>query len=68
MDFLGIFFTVIGLLLLLVFLRFFFQVLWPIIRQVRALNKAQKELPSHHPRRSGRNRGLRRSGITKTYI
>ena len=44
MDFLGIFFTVIGLLLLLVFLRFFFQVLWPVIRQVRALHKAQKEL------------------------
>ena len=79
MDFLGIFFTVIGLLLLLVFLRFFFQVLWPVIRQVRALNKAQKELfrqaggtdssrYRHQERREGEVTVERTSGNTRTII
>ena len=82
MDFLGIFFTVIGLLLLLVFLRFFFQVLWPVIRQVRALHKAQKELfrqadgtdssrayrYRHQERREGEVTVERISGNTRTII
>lgn len=62
MDFLGIFFTVIGLLLLLVFLRFFFQVLWPVIRQVRAFNKAQKEFFSQQGFSGNTARTERREG------
>lgn len=62
MDFLGIFFTVIGLLLLLAFLRFFFQMLWPVIRQVRALNKAQRDLFSRQGSSGNASRTERREG------
>lgn len=43
MGFFEIFFTLVGVLLLLAFLRFFFRFLWPVIRQVRALRKAQRD-------------------------
>ncbi len=43
MSFFGVFFAVIGVLVLLALLRFFFRFVLPIIIQMRALRKAQKQ-------------------------
>lgn len=43
MSVFGVFFTVLGLLILAALLRFFFRFVLPILIQMRALRKAQKE-------------------------
>ena len=43
MGFFETFFALLGILFLLGAVRFFFRFLWPVIRQVRALSKAQQD-------------------------
>lgn len=63
MSFFEAFFTLLGILFLLGLLRFFFRFLWPVIRQVRALNKAQQDFLRQAERNAQeRRRDNRREG------
>lgn len=43
MGFGEMFFTVLGIVLLLGALRFFFRFVWPVVRQIRAMRRAQED-------------------------
>ena len=62
MSFFEIFFTAIGIFLLLAFLQFFYRFLWPFVRQFRALYKAQRDFLNRSDDDSDIRRESRREG------